>query len=278
MPFSIHFPLIVESPTNETYTSNSISLDFTTGTSPVWLGGSVPWQPIITGSYALDGKLLGQFSGSNVSVSDSLNRLSEGVHRLEVSAAINGGPGYGSNNRVVFFTVDTVPPSFSGRILHNENIDGDNMLLNFTISERITRVDYRIDEERNATLADLNEVSDGYHYTVTGMASLEGLQGGQHNMMLYATDTGGSVGTSPTLQFSTAQTMQTPSPTQTPTSSPYPSPISSPSPLSSPTSEPTAAPKPVELTTYVFAGIIIMVIVGLLVFAYFRKRGEKSDG
>lgn len=222
--------------------------------------------------YFLDGVQLGSFNEVNLPepISRSLEGLSEGIHTLHVFAYnqfiyMAGNPS--AVDRFVNFTIDALPPAISIVTMPREIVDENELPLKLSVTEQVASVECSIDEKLNAPLTGLTQTPNGNRFTVTGNASLEGLQGGQHNITIYATDTAGSMGASQTLQFTTAQTTQTPSPAQTPT------PALSPSPSQSPPSSPTpeAHPIAIDVMAYIFAGILVIVVISLLVFVYFKR-------
>jgi hypothetical protein len=175
----------IASPTNSTYNSNSLLLEY-------GFGFSFTEKKSVT--YSIDGK-------ANVTIFSSqsapqlwegydakvvLPELSDGSHHLEVYAE-NVGSGYAQ----VYFTIDTTPPHISDLSVENKTYNSTVIPLNFTVDEPTTWIGYSIDRQSNTT--------------IIGNTTLAGLSEGSHSLTVYANDTAGNVGTSQTIYFTISQ-------------------------------------------------------------------------
>jgi hypothetical protein len=97
--------------------------------------------------------------------------------------------------------------------------------LNFTVDEPISQISYSLDGQDNAT--------------VVGNTTLPALSEGEHNVTVYAIDSGGKVGTSETITFTIAKEPELP-----------------------------------ELfpLTLIIASIASVAIIGVALLVYFKKR------
>jgi len=87
----------------------------------------------------------------------------------------------------VNFTVDTVPPNVSVLSVENIAYDLSDTALNFTVSEKASKISYALDCQRNVT--------------INGNTTLTGLTYGSHNVTVYAWDIAGNVAASETITF-----------------------------------------------------------------------------
>ena len=161
--------LHILAPENKAYNVSSVPLVFTTNKPTNWSG------------YVLD-------SRANVTIAENtmLTELSDGNHSIIVYANDTFG-NFGSSS-TVYFSVDTSPPIIS--ILSPENgiYGAKEIELNFTTSEPVSWMAYRLDGEDNITI-DKN-------------ITLAGLADGSHNLTVYAKDLVGNTGDSETIHFS----------------------------------------------------------------------------
>ena len=130
--------------------------------------------------------------------STTLQGLTEGTHTLQVTASCrsyymtptSGGYFY---YRVYWGYSDTInftlvyPPQISILSLQNKTYETNNIQLNFTINEPVSKIEYSIDAQKNVTITE--------NTTLTGLAD------GAHNITIYATDTDGNTGASKTINF-----------------------------------------------------------------------------
>ena len=125
---------------------------------------------------------------------DSLNLtgISDGVHTVRVLATYTGytGPNPEGSSEMVSFTVDTSPPKV--KVLSPEAMvyNVSSVPLVFTVSEPTSGIAYCLD--------------GGVNVSVGGNASLSGLEGGRHSLVVFATDRLGNVGASEVRVFDVA--------------------------------------------------------------------------
>ena len=129
-----------------------------------------------------------------------LEGLSEGPHSLKVTASCksyyatstSGGAlyfrTYSTNSDVISFTV-VYPPEIVILSLENKTYNTNNIPLNFEVNEPVSKIDYCLDGQENIA--------------IEGNTTLTGLNDGQHNVTVYATDATGHIGTSETVYFVT---------------------------------------------------------------------------
>jgi len=115
--------------------------------------------------------------------------VGEGFHTFRVKASFIGVGPYPVGSAMVGFTVDTSPPRV--KVLSPEPVayDGSEVPLTFTLNEPVSEMVYCLDGGENVTL--------------TGNATLVGLSGGRHTLVLYA-DVAGNTGKSEVLAFDVA--------------------------------------------------------------------------
>ena len=73
----------------------------------------------------------------------------------------------------------------------NQKYNVTDIPLNFTVSERVSKLTYSLDGQAKVT--------------ISGNTNLTGLSGGSHNLTVYATDLSGNTGTSETIYFTIAE-------------------------------------------------------------------------
>lgn len=162
-------PLItILRPENKTYPSGDISLEFTVSETPSWI------------SYSLDRQ-------ANVTVSGNttFQGLAQGPHNLRVYANDTGGRMGASG--VVYFTVDTQPPTLKLVSPQNKTYNTTSVSLSFTVDETTTWIGYSLDSQANVT--------------ITGNTTLTGLSNGAHNIVVYVSDVAGNTGASNMVHF-----------------------------------------------------------------------------
>ncbi len=188
-------PLIsVISPTNKTYENKVLlHLNITAVAYHQWINHV---------AYTLDKQEHVVYSGGikHVNWSTTLEGLSEGTHILQVAASCKsyyvtstsgGNPYYriyGASSDAINFTV-VYPPEISIVSLENKTHKTNNIPLNFTVNEPVSKIEYCLDGQGNMTIAE--------------NATLTGLFDGLHNVTIYATDLDGHVGISETAYFIT---------------------------------------------------------------------------
>ena len=167
-PYTEHPIVSILSPENETYNANNIPLIFTVNETTSWMG------------YSLDGQ-------NNVTITGNTTIfVLDGSHTITLYA--NDTDGNMGFSGVVYFTVDTV---FSNiEILSPENMTyaADSIPLTFTVDEMTSWIGYRLDGQANVT--------------ITGNTTLPVLSDGSHNLVVYANDTAGNMGSSDIIYFS----------------------------------------------------------------------------
>jgi hypothetical protein len=211
--FSPAHPVItVESPTNRTYNTNSLSLEITVRT--------IKTGYILSGriyNYTLDEKEPERILITNSSVATNpggdvfyegaanLSNLTEGLHSLKVHVlfvysdandpnTITGGEHYRINTEsvsTVNFRVDTVPQNISILMPKNTIYTPTGVPLRLLIDEPASWTGYSLDGQENVT--------------VKGNVMLPELSVGQHTLALYANDTSGNPATSKTIAFTVAE-------------------------------------------------------------------------
>jgi len=169
--------ITIYSPENVTYSTSSIDLNFTVDEVTSWIG------------YSLDGE-------TNVTIAEDstltdfsvpLSGLSEGPHSIIVYG--NDTAGNMGNSGVIYFSVDTTPPTITILSPEEGSISNTkNVLLEFTVDEEVSWMGFSLDGA-------LNETIDG-NYTMPG------LDKGSHNVVVYANDTANNMGSSVTINFS----------------------------------------------------------------------------
>ena len=151
------------SPENKTYTTEDVPLTFTVSESTSWMG------------YSLDGQANTPITGNT-----TLTGLSEGTHSITVYAIDTAGKTGASE--IIYFTIDTVPPSISILSPENKTYDTTDIPLTFTVDETVSWMAYSLNGQANVT--------------ITGNTTLTGLSEASHSIIVYATDTAGNTGAS----------------------------------------------------------------------------------
>ena len=210
--FILVSPINIISPSNLTYTSQSLTLNITVKS---FLDSS---HANITMVYCIDGKtnttipLQSTPVPIDVETTDAngtktkgisiqsyylitgwaaLPEISEGSHNITVYGKYEYPGSYhnvGLDNRSVFFTInDGYPPIVSNLSLENKTYSQKDLPLNFTTDESTSWMGYSLDGEENVTIA--------------GNTTLAALANGPHTIMVYANDTVGNMGASQTVNF-----------------------------------------------------------------------------
>jgi parallel beta-helix repeat protein len=160
--------ILILSPENVTYLTDSVMLAFTVSLPVSWIG------------YSLDGQ-------ANVTVTgnDILAGLLDGLHSVVVY--VNDTAGNMGSSDMVYFTVAKAPTII---VLSPQNMTyatGD-VGLTFTVDEPASWVGYSLDGQANVT--------------IDGNTTLSGLADGAHSVLVYANDTSGNFGSSDIVHFS----------------------------------------------------------------------------
>jgi hypothetical protein len=155
-----------------------------------------------------------------------LSNLSEGKHSVTVYQGSQFQNRYEVSAYVyVNFTIGDIPPNILILSPETKVYNTSDVSLNFTVDEPISQISYSLDGQDNAT--------------VVGNTTLPALSDGEHNVTVYAIDSGGKVGTSETITFTIAKEPELP-----------------------------------ELfpLTLIIASIASVAIIGVALLVYFKKR------
>ena len=206
---------------NETYSSNTVPLEFTITRPRIWLdnrnvSGKILKNQLSLVSIVIDGKLYrtlrayGDLS-SPFSYYYNYTNFEDGAHNLTVIAYCEGWDlemhdmwqkplSYDASSDLIVFTVDTTSPFVSVLSPKNKSYEStENLLdvaLNFTVNEPVSQLSYSLDGEENVTIA--------------GNTTLANLQYGKHNVRVYATDNVGNTGASKTIGFTIVEVQHEP--------------------------------------------------------------------
>ena len=177
------FGIDVVSPRNETYATSSVELSFTVDEPTSWMG------------YSLDGQTNITITG-NTTLAD----IADGTHSLVVYA--NDTAGEMARSDTICFTVDTVPPEIDVVSPRNETYATSSVELSFTVDEPTSWMGYSLDGGANRTISKLTQ-------TVPTSVNLWDLPDGSHDLIVFANDTAGNLGSSEEIHFivSAEQTM-----------------------------------------------------------------------
>jgi hypothetical protein len=160
-----------------------------------------------------------------------LSYLSEGKHSVTVYQGFQYQNRYEvSAYAYVNFTIGDVPPNI--RVLSPEAkvYNTSDVQLNFTVDEPVSQVTYSLDGQDTVT--------------VVGNTTLADVLEGEHNVTVYAIDSGGKVGTSETIIFTIAKDPESP-----------------------------------ELfpITLITASIASVTVIGVGLLVYFRRRSHRAE-
>ena len=160
--------IVIDSPENITYSTSSVDLTFTVDEETFWIG------------YSLDGE-------SNITISENtaLNSLSEGSHRVVVFA--NDTAGNMGESSIVYFSVDTTPPTIIVSSPTSSIYSTSGIPLIVSVNEETSWMGYSLDGQNNIT--------------ISGDTIISGLSDGLHHLVVYANDTVGNMGVSSTVNF-----------------------------------------------------------------------------
>jgi len=194
--------VIILSPENSTIHGNPIQLNFTASREGLFgqfgnVGVSVDGGVIKSVTNFVNKSVVSteyQFWDLTTVVSSVTLFLAEGTHN---ATAYLGWQYQGIYRRyqvyayaTVQFTIDTTPPTISVLSIQNATYGATDVDLNFSVSEPVSQVTYSLDGQENVTVA--------------GNTTLAGLSAGAHNVTVYAWDTAGNMGASPTVTFTVA--------------------------------------------------------------------------
>lgn len=199
-PFILVSPINIVSPSNITYSPQSLTLNLTFKN---FLDSS---RANITVVYSIDGKTnttidvqaalitMGIQSYYVITGWATVPEIPEGPHCITVYGKYEF-PMYYHNiaydNRTVYFTIDDGnPPIISNLSIENKTYSQDNLPLTFTVDEPTSWIGYCLDGQANVT--------------ITENFSLTELPSGSHTLTIYANDTAGNMGKSETIRFSIA--------------------------------------------------------------------------
>jgi hypothetical protein len=231
--------IIISSPTNQTYNSSSVSLNFNITKPNSWYKdsgrGFIEYKGVIGEvSYYLDGGELVNLdvfdsmdNSSSLQFSVNLTELAEGNHTIVVSESatsyyapdvLNNYPDYYSKYSTVLnktdcevnFTV-VLPVNISILSPRNETYSENYIQLSIAVDKPTKWIEYSLDNQANVT--------------ILGRYTLKGISLGSHNFTVFAKDSFGNTGVSETIIFNvTSLSSQSPSPSASlsPTSSPSP--------------------------------------------------------
>lgn len=160
--------IIILSPENKTYPTNSVSLTFNVSEPISWIG------------YSRDG-----LANATISGNYSLPPLDDRTHSIVVYA--NDTVGNMGKSSKVYFAIDTTPPNVMVLSPINKTYASSNVALNFKTDEVTSWSWYSLDGQANETLS--------------GNKTLPGLAEGTHRIVVYANDTFGHIGNSEAVYF-----------------------------------------------------------------------------
>jgi len=158
----------ITSPQNIVYSTNSINLNFTVNEETFWIG------------YSLDG-------ADNVTISENtpLTGLSDGTHNVRVYA--NDTAGNMGESTLIYFSVDTTPPTITILSPVSSTYSSSVISLTFSVSEETSWIGYTLDEQNNIT--------------ISGNTTISIASEGAHKIVVYANDTVGNMGKSAEIYF-----------------------------------------------------------------------------
>jgi hypothetical protein len=246
--FILVSPINIISPSNSTYTPQSLTLNLTlksfldsskanitlvysvdgnTNTTIRTESTPVPIEAEIT--YSNGTKTTGISIQSYYLVTGwaALPEMLEGSHSLTVYGQYEFPISYhniGLDNRTVYFTVNDGNPPIISMSLENKTYNQSNLPLNFTTDEPTSWIGFCLDGEANTT--------------ITGNTNLTGLSVGSHTLTIYANDTVGNMGASETVTFTVVK-------------------------------ETASLP-----TTVIVVSAVSAIVIGLGILVYFRKRNH----
>jgi hypothetical protein len=241
----LNMSITVQSPETKVYTENNVPVTFTVD------GNFQGWSLFPDGfTCRLDGQASVRFSvsytvsGSSYYCSTTLSGLPEGLHDSVITVRAEYVAAYGwasqlwfASSKPVSFTINAAAPHITVLSPRQGSYNTNSFPLNFSISESdISWVGYSLDGAATQT--------------INGNTTLTGLSYGTHTIVVYATDTAGTTGASPSTSFN-IETQQT-----------------EPSQLQGETEPQPSTPFP---TTSVAAASVSVAVVGAGLLVYFAK-------
>ncbi len=210
----------IQSPRNETYNKNNVTLAFTIESYVVpmenFSGG--PYDLFLRHGCVLDystANLVNTIMSSQVySLPDNVSTTLTGSANLYVGNATLTDLSQGEHNVTVWirpdvfmlsysypygwavfttvsFNIDSISPNISVLSPETKVYNASNVPLDFTVNKTVSQITYSLDGHQNIT--------------TSGNLTLHGLFNGAHNVTVYATDEAGSVGSSQTISFTVAK-------------------------------------------------------------------------
>jgi hypothetical protein len=152
-----------------TYSSSDVPLVFTLSEPASWTGCSLDGQENVT-----------------VSGNTTLTSLSDGAHNVVVYA--NDTLGNMGSSNAADFSVDTTPPSITILSPLEQTYHTGSIELTFTLDESTSWIGYSLDGQANVTISDNTTLSN--------------LVDGDHETVVYASDTLNNTGSSSVVHFS----------------------------------------------------------------------------
>ncbi len=205
--FPLASPIKIISPSNSTYSPNSLILNVTSrvifnpdyanlsysidGKNNATLPITITFVPIeATIIYANGTETTGtsMFSPYEITGWVALPELPEGPHNITVYAKYQANNIIGLDSSTVHFTIDDgKPPIISDLSLENKTYNSAEMPLSFNIDQTVSWMAYCLDNQANTT--------------ITGNTTLNELADGSHSLVVYANDTAANSGASETVTF-----------------------------------------------------------------------------
>jgi hypothetical protein len=201
--------LTIISPTNTTYSSNSLILNVTINRQfkPTEydsriiysLNGennvSVPSTETFFDMTTPESIWTSLMSYTSISGAASLQNLSEGYYFLTVFGVYERARGISTKYpavmqdiKTVYFTInDGIAPSLTNLSIENKTYSQNSLPLNITVDEQVSWMGYSLDGENYSTF--------------TGNTTLNGLACGSHSLMVCANDTVGNMRASKEINF-----------------------------------------------------------------------------
>jgi hypothetical protein len=201
---SSYHAIIIESPKNGSIYIDKKQIPLNITVDYIYTERYVPWRVLNRLFYSIDdelAKLLTTVSagyttpipyryGTEIDISS----LSNGSHKIKVIAefAVDVSHVYVtsynySSSPASFSAFRDQPPSISIMTPENKTYELQNIPLNFTLSEQVSKIAFSLDGQDNIT--------------ISGNTTLTDLSGGFHNITVYAWDNAGNIGFSKTVVF-----------------------------------------------------------------------------
>lgn len=217
----------IQSPKNlTTYDTDSLNFSFECVTNDLWdeyydhinleyiidgpdyYEGSTYIMPYSDKRVAIEATLTSQAPPDRFNVSrktfqysTQLPSLSNGQHTLTIYKEFKSWgpdkPFVSTQHETIIFYIETIAPKITN--LSISSTDTADRLLNFTVDEETSWIDYSLDNQANIT--------------INGNTTLAGLSQGSHTLIVYANDTSGNMGFSQIAYFTVTQLQPEPFPT-----------------------------------------------------------------